>query len=164
MCAGFKDYTERKREMADQTPQLRIRISRNALKELDEAAQRSGRSRNAEATSRIEGTLVSGGSSLPDKAIETLVAVTVAKVSVLREGLGLTERGQSLAMLRGALDGVLDALGAENNDTVLMLGSGAGRRVLDEARHAMTKQPKERSAEEEALARAAEILRLGKGE
>jgi hypothetical protein len=140
-----------------QPPQLLFRVSEQALSELDAAAKRNGRSRNAEAAARIERSL-SGESTQPaDRALATLVSELTTRVA--GQGLlGLLDpeyRGDELATLKGALIALLDELGATSDPKAMELGANVGKRFVLDARLAIGKEPSRRSPAEETLAEAA---------
>ena len=139
----------------ERTPPIQIRVSEKALSELDAAAERNGRSRNAEAAARIERSL-GGESPYPaDRALVTFVSELTAGIGGLVGVLGPDARGNELAMLKGALCALLDELGADSDAKVMALGESAGKRFVLDARLALGKEPSRRTPVEETLADAA---------
>ena len=77
--------------------------------------------------------------------------VAASRVTGLVGVVGPQFRGSNSAMLRGALDALLDELGAETDPSAAALGVSVGKRVYAEALRAKAKLPNERSGEEEIL-------------
>jgi hypothetical protein len=142
----------------ERLPQIRIRVSEQALSVLDAAAEHNGRSRNAEATARLEQSLTAESLSPVDRALVTFVSELTTRV--LGQGLlglvGPEGSEDEIQMLKGALCALLDDLGAKSGDPKAMeLGASMGKRLLADARSAMAKEPAKRNPAEETLAEAA---------
>lgn len=138
-----------------QTPPIQIRVSKQALSELDAAAKRNGRSRNAEAAARIERGL-GGESSYPEeRALLDFVSIVTAGAGGLIGVCGPSGRAINLALVKGALIDLLDALGAEDDEKAVAMGRGYGKQTIERAKRAAGKEPSRRSPAEETLAEAA---------
>jgi TraY domain-containing protein len=142
------------------TKEIKIRLSEQLLSRLDAAAERNGRSRNAEATARFERNLTDESPYPADRALVTFVSELTAGIGGLVGVLGPDARGSELAMLKGALCALLDELGADSDAKVMALGESAGRRFALDARAAMAKEPSRRNATDETLAEAAKAWGL----
>lgn len=138
----------------ERTPPIQIRVSEKALSELDAAAARNGRSRNAEAAARIERSLVTEGPYPEQAALLDLIAAVAGRAGALIDVLGVEGRASNLALVKGALVDLLDELGAESDERSVAGGRGYGKLVIEDARRAAAKSPSRRTAIEETLAHA----------
>lgn len=144
------------------TKEIKIRLSEQLLSRLDAAAERNGRSRNAEATARFERNLMDESVQPADRALAAFASELTARVA--GQGLlGVLDpeyRGDELATLKGALCALLDELGATDDPKAMELGANVGKRFVLDARLAMAKEPSRRSAMDETLAEAAKAWGL----
>jgi hypothetical protein len=127
---------------------------------LDAAAERNGRSRNAEAVARLERSLLAESPYPEGRALVTFVSELTMRAGGIVDLLDPEFRGGELAMLKGAFCGFLNGLGANSDANVMALGETVGRRLISDALLAMAKAPAQRSAAEETLAEAALAWRL----
>jgi uncharacterized membrane protein len=138
----------------DRPGTFRVRLSEQALSELDGAAERNGRSRSAEVAARIERSLASESGYPEQAALLDLIATVTAQASALIDIMGLEGRASNLALVKAALVDLLDELGAVDDPTAIAMGKGYGKLIIEEARRAAAKSPSRRTPREETLAQA----------